>query len=202
LDEIYENCDIITLHVPLLDSTRKMINAEALGKMKDGAILLNFARDALVDDDAMEAALKAGKVKRYITDFPNDRTAGMEGVVAIPHLGASTEESEDNCAKMAVRQVMDYLENGNITNSVNYPACNMGICTKAGRITVLHKNIPNMISSFTAVLAGHNINISDMLNRSKGDYAYTMLDIDEAAPANVAEELEKIEGVIRVRVIR
>ena len=202
LDEIYENCDVITLHVPLLDSTRKMINADALGKMKDGAILLNFARDALVDDDAMEAALKAGKVKRYITDFPNDRTVGMEGVVAIPHLGASTEESEDNCAKMAVRQVMDYLENGNITNSVNYPACNMGICTKAGRITVLHKNIPNMISSFTAVLAGHNINISDMLNRSKGDYAYTMLDIDEAAPANVAEELEKIEGVIRVRVIR
>jgi D-3-phosphoglycerate dehydrogenase len=117
-------------------------------------------------------------------------------------LGASTEEAEDNCAKMAVRQVMDYLENGNITNSVNYPACNMGICTKAGRITVLHKNVPNMISSFTAVLAGHNINISDMLNRSKSDYAYTMLDIDEAAPANVAEELEKIEGVIRVRVIR
>ena len=202
LDELYENCDIITLHVPLLDSTKKMINAETMGKMKDGVILLNFARDALVDDDAMEVALKNGKVKRYITDFPNDRTAGMEGVVAIPHLGASTEEAEDNCAKMAVRQVMDYLENGNITNSVNYPACNMGICTKAGRITVLHKNIPNTISRFTSVVAGHNINISDMLNRSKGEYAYTMLDLDEPTPADVAQELEKLEGVIRVRVIR
>lgn len=202
LDEIYENCDIITVHVPLLDSTRKMINADALGKMKDGAIVLNLARDALVDEDAMEAALKAGKVKRYITDFPNDRTANMEGVIAIPHLGASTQESEDNCAKMAVRQVMDYLENGNITNSVNFPACNMGVCTKAGRITVLHKNVPNMISRFTTMVAGHNINISDMLNRGKGDYAYTMLDLDEPTPAGVAQELEQLEGVIRVRVIR
>ena len=202
LDEIYENCDIITVHVPLLDSTRKMINADALGKMKDGAIVLNLARDALVDEDAMEAALKAGKVKRYITDFPNDRTANMEGVIAIPHLGASTQESEDNCAKMAVRQVMDYLENGNITNSVNFPACNMGVCTKAGRITVLHKNVPNMISRFTTMVAGHNINISDMLNRGKGDYAYTMLNLDEPTPASVAQELEQLEGVIRVRVIR
>ena len=202
LDEIYENSDIITVHVPLLDSTKKMINAEAMAKMKDGVILLNFARDALVDDDALEAALKAGKVKRYITDFPNDKTAGMEGVVAIPHLGASTEESEDNCAKMAVRQLMDYMENGNITNSVNYPNCNMGICTKAGRITVLHKNIPNTISRFTTVVSGHGINISDMLNRSKGDFAYTMLDIDEPTPASLAQMLESLDGVIRVRVIR
>lgn len=202
LDEIYQNCDIITVHVPLLDSTKKMINAETMAMMKDGVILLNFARDALVDDDALEAALKSGKVKRYITDFPNDKTAGMEGVVAIPHLGASTEESEDNCAKMAVKQVMDYLENGNITNSVNYPACSMGVCTKPGRITVLHKNIPNTISRFTTVVANHNINISDMLNRSKGDYAYTMLDLDEPTPAEVAQELSKLEGVARVRVIR
>ena len=202
LDEIYENCDIITVHVPLLDSTRKMINAEAMAKMKDGVILLNFARDALVDDDDLEAALKSGKVKRYITDFPNDKTAGMEGVVAIPHLGASTEESEDNCAKMAVRQLMDYMENGNITNSVNYPSCNMGVCTKAGRITVMHKNIPNTISRFTTVVSGHNINISDMLNRSKGEYAYTMLDLDEPTPASLAQMLESLDGVIRVRVIR
>lgn len=202
LDEIYENCDIITVHVPLLDSTKKMINAEAMAKMKDGVILLNFARDALVDDDALEAALKAGKVKRYITDFPNDKTAGMEGVVAIPHLGASTEEAEDNCAKMAVKQLMDYLENGNITNSVNFPNCNMGICTKAGRITVLHKNIPNTISRFTTVVSGHGINISDMLNRSKGEYAYTMLDLDEPAPASLAQMLENLDGVIRVRVVR
>lgn len=202
LEEIYQNCDIITLHVPLLDSTKKMLNAETMAMMKDGVILLNFARDALVDDDALEEALKSGKVKRYITDFPNDKTAGMEGVVAIPHLGASTEESEDNCAKMAVKQVMDYLENGNITNSVNYPACSMGVCTKPGRITVLHKNIPNTISRFTTVVASHNINISDMLNRSKGDYAYTMLDLDEPTPAEVAQELSKLEGVARVRVIR
>ena len=202
LDEIYESCDIITLHVPLLDSTKHMVNAETLAKMKDGVILLNFARDKLVDDDALEAALASGKVKRYITDFPNDRTAGMAGVVAIPHLGASTEESEDNCAKMAVRQVMDYLENGNIRNSVNYPACDMGVCTKPGRIVVLHKNIPNTISRFTTALASYGVNISDMLNRSKGEYAVTMLDLDEPTPAAAAQELSKLEGVFRVRVIR
>jgi len=201
-EEIYEKCDIITLHVPLLDSTKKMINAETLAMMKDGVILLNFARDLLVDDDALEVALKSGKVKRYITDFPNDRTAGMEGVVAIPHLGASTEEAEDNCAKMAVKQVMDYLENGNITNSVNYPNCSMGICTKAGRVTILHKNIPNMITRLASRVADRKINISDMLNRSRGEYAYTMLDLDDKTPSDLAEELEKIDGVIRVRAIR
>ena len=202
LEEIYQNCDIITLHVPLLDSTKKMVNAESLAKMKDGVILLNFARDLLVDDDALEVALRSGKVKRYITDFPNDKTAGMEGVVAIPHLGASTEESEDNCARMAVRQVMDYLENGNITNSVNYPACNMGVCTKPGRITILHKNVPNTISRFTTTVASFNLNISDMLNRSKGEYACTMLDLDEPTPAELAQQLSEMEGVFRVRVIR
>ena len=201
-EEIYEKCDIITLHVPLLDSTKHMINAETIAQMRDGVILLNFARDLLVDDDALEAALKSGKIKRYITDFPNDRTAGMEGVIAIPHLGASTEESEDNCAKMAVRQVMDYLENGNITNSVNFPACSMGVCSKPGRVTILHRNIPNSIGQFTAALAKDNINISDMINRSKGEYAYTMLDLDEPTPAAVAEHLQKVEGVFRVRVIR
>ncbi len=201
-EEIYEKCDIITLHVPLLDSTRKMINAEAISKMKDGAIILNFARDALVDDDAMEEALKSGKIHRYVTDFPNDRTANMEGVIAIPHLGASTEESEDNCAKMAVRQVMNYLENGNIVNSVNYPDCDMGICTKAGRITILHRNIPNSLSQFTTAVAADNINISDLLNRSRGEYAYTMLDLDHPTPPAVIEKLQKIDGVLRVRVIR
>ena len=202
LEQIYENCDIITVHVPLLDSTKKMINAEAMAQMKDGVILLNFARDALVDDDALETALSSGKVKRYITDFPNDKTAGMAGVVAIPHLGASTEESEDNCAMMAVRQTMDYIENGNITNSVNFPACSMGPCTKPGRVTILHRNIPNSIGQFTSALAKDNINISDMINRSKGEYAYTMLDLDEPTPAAVAEHLQSIEGVFRVRVIR
>ena len=200
-EEIYENCDIISLHVPLLDDTRHMINREALTKMKDGVVILNFARDLLVDDDAIEEALKSGKVRSYVTDFPNDRTASMPGVIAIPHLGASTEESEDNCAKMAVRQVMNYLENGNIVNSVNYPNCDMGVCTKAGRITILHRNIPNTLSQFTTALAKENINISDMLNRSRGEYAYTMLDLDSIPSADAIEKLTRIEGVIRVREI-
>ncbi|MBQ7329508.1 MAG: phosphoglycerate dehydrogenase [Oscillospiraceae bacterium] len=200
-DEIYANSDIITLHVPLLPDTKGMIDAEAISKMKDGVVVLNFARDLLVDDDAMEEALKSGKVRRYITDFPNDRTAGMEGVVAIPHLGASTEESEDNCAKMAVKQVMNYLKNGNIVNSVNFPNCDMGVCSKAARVTILHKNIPNMLSQFTTVLSEEHINISDLVNRSKGDYAYTMLDLDSVPSKAAIEKLTKIEGVIRVREI-
>ena len=202
LEEIYAVCDIITVHVPLLDSTRKMINADALAQMKDGVILLNFARDALVDDDALEEALQKGKVKRYVTDFPNDRTAGMPGVVAIPHLGASTEESEDNCAKMAVKQVMNYLENGNIINSVNFPNCDMGVCKKAGRVTILHRNIPNTLSQFTGAMARENINISDLMNRSRGEYAYTMLDLDHPAPQSVIDALNSMDGVLRVRKIK
>ena len=201
-EEIYETCDVITIHVPLLEDTKKMINAESLSLMKDGVLILNFARDLLVDDDAMEAALKSGKVKRYITDFPNDRTANMEGVIAIPHLGASTEESEDNCARMAVKQVMNYLENGNIINSVNFPNCDMGVCTKAGRVTIMHKNIPNTLSSFTGAMAKENINISDLMNRSRGEYAYTILDLDHPAPDSVIEALSAMDGVLRVRKIR
>lgn len=201
-DEIYSQCDIITLHVPLLDDTKKMINAEAISKMKDGVIILNFARDLLVDDDAMAEALKSGKVSRYVTDFPNAKTVNMPGCIAIPHLGASTEESEDNCAKMAVRQVMDYLENGNIVNSVNFPNCEMGICTTAGRITILHKNIPNSLSRFTTAMASENINIAGLVNKSRGDYAYTMLDLDHTPSQNAVEELKKIDGVLRVRIIK
>lgn len=200
-EEIYEQCDIITIHVPLMDATKKMINAEALAHMKDGVVLLNFARDLLVDDDALEEALNSGKVRRYITDFPNDKTANMAGVVAIPHLGASTEESEDNCAMMAVRQVMDYLENGNIKNSVNFPACDMGVCTKAARVAILHKNIPNSLSRFTTTMAAENINISDLLNRSKGEYAYTMLDLDSVPSDAAINALAHISGVLRVRKI-
>ena len=201
-EEIYAQSDIISLHVPLLDSTKKMINAEAISRMKDGVIILNFARDLLVDDDALEEALKSGKVGRYITDFPNDRTANMEGVIAIPHLGASTEESEDNCARMAVKQVMNYLENGNVINSVNFPNCDMGICDKASRITILHKNIPNMLSKFTMILSTEDINISDLVNRSKGEYAYTMLDLDHVPSATAVAMLKKTDGVLRIRVIR
>ena len=200
-EEIYENCDIISLHVPLLEDTTKMINEEAIAKMRDGVVILNFARDLLVDDAALEKALASGKIRRYVTDFPNDKTASMPGVIAIPHLGASTEESEDNCAKMAVKQVMNFLENGNIVNSVNFPNCDMGVCTKEARITILHKNIPNTIGQFTAALSKENINISDMLNRSRGEYAYTMFDLDHPVSQAVVAEIESIPGVLRVRVI-
>ncbi len=202
LEELYEVCDIISLHTPLLDSTRKMLNADAFRRMKDGVVILNFARGELVDDEAMEQALREHKVGRYITDFPNRNTAWMDDVVAIPHLGASTEEAEDHCAMMAVRQTRNYLENGNIVNSVNFPNCDLGVCTKAGRLVILHRNIPNSLSRFTGVVAGENINISDLVNRSKGAYAVTMLDLDETVPQTVVETLEKTEGVLRVRVIR
>ena len=201
-DEIYANCDIITLHVPLLKDTEKMINAEAIAKMKDGVIILNFARDKLVDDDAMAEALASGKVSRYVTDFPNEKTANMPGCIAIPHLGASTEESEDNCAKMAVKQIMDYLENGNIVNSVNYPNCDMGVCQAAGRITILHRNIPNSLGRFTAAIAADNVNIDGLMNKSRGEYAYTMLDFDQHPSEEVVEHLKQVEGVLRVRVIK
>ena len=202
LDTLLAQSDVVSLHCPLFPETQGMINRERIAKMKDGVIILNFARDLLVDDDAMEAALKSGKVKRYVTDFPNDRTANMEGVIAIPHLGASTEESEDNCAKMAVKEIMNYLENGNIVNSVNSPNSNLSICYKASRITILHKNIPNTLSKFTMVLSTEDINISDLVNRSRGEYAYTMLDLDHVPSETAVAMLKKIDGVLRVRVIR
>lgn len=201
-EELYALCDIITVHVPLLKDTEKMINAAALSKMKDGVIILNFARDLLVDDDAMVDALASGKVSRYVTDFPNPKTANMPGCIAIPHLGASTEESEDNCARMAVREMMDYLENGNINNSVNYPNCDMGVCQSEGRITILHHNIPNSLGRFTAAIASENVNIAGLMNKSRGEYAYTMLDLDHHPSAEAVEHLKGIEGVVRVRVIR
>ena len=201
-EEIYALCDIITVHVPLLKDTEKMINASALAKMKDGVIILNFARDLLVDDDAMADALSSGKVARYVTDFPNPKTANMPGCIAIPHLGASTEESEDNCARMAVREMMDYLENGNIVNSVNYPDCDMGVCQSEGRITILHHNIPGSLGRFTAAIANENVNIAGLMNKSRGEYAYTMLDLDHHPSAEAVEHLKGIEGVVRVRVIR
>ncbi len=202
IDEIYEKCDYITIHVPLLDSTRGCINKDAIRKMKDGVIILNFARDLLADEADILEGIKAGKIRRYVSDFPNPTTAGQEGCIVIPHLGASTGESEDNCAKMAVRQLVDYMENGNINNSVNYPRCDMGICMQAGRIAIFHLNKANMITKFTACFGDQNINISDMTNKSKGDYAYTMLDLDEKATADSVKRLESIPGVLRVRVVK
>ena len=201
-EEIFAACDVISLHTPLVEDTKKMINAETLGKMKDGVIILNFARDLLVDDEAMAQALASGKVRRYITDFPNEKTAAMPGCIAIPHLGASTQESEDNCAKMAVTQLMNYLENGNIVNSVNFPNCDMGLCASEGRITILHRNIPNSLGRFTTALAGENVNIAGLMNKSRGAYAYTMLDLDHRPSQNLVEGLRGIQGVLRVRVIK
>ena len=202
VDTIYQECDYITVHVPLLDNTRGMINGQTIGQMKDGVVVLNFARDLLVDDDAMAAALETGKVRRYVTDFPNPKSVAMKNVIAIPHLGASTEESEDNCAKMAVEELMDYLENGNIRNSVNYPNCDMGVCHAASRVAVLHLNVPNMIGQITGILASGNVNISDMTNKSRDKYAYTLLDLENPAEEEMVEKLKAIKGVLRVRVIK
>lgn len=202
VDDIYADCDYITVHVPLMDATKGMIDAAAIEKMKEGVIVLNFARDQLVNEKDMVAALEAGKVRKYVSDFPNPTTAGTKGCIVIPHLGASTEESEDNCAMMAVDELMDYLENGNIRNSVNYPACNMGVCSNVGRIAVLHKNIANMITQFTAAFGEAGINISDMTNKSRGEYAYTLMDIAAAADEKILARLNSIEGVFRVRVVK
>ncbi len=202
LDEIYENCDFITIHVPAMDSTKNYINAEAFSKMKDGVILLNFARDVLVDETALLEAIKSGKVRKYVSDFANPKTAGQDGCIVIPHLGASTEESEDNCAKMAVKEMKDYLENGNIINSVNYPNCDMGICSQASRVAIFHKNIANMITKFTGLFGELNINITDMTNKSKGDYAYTMIDSESSDLDDIIKKLEAMEGVIRVRRVK
>ncbi len=169
--------------------------------MKEGVVVLNFARNILVDEESIVDALLSGKVKHYVTDFPTPVVAGVKGAIVIPHLGASTEEAEDNCAKMAVRQVKDYLENGNIHNSVNYPNCDMGMRGENTRILILHRNVPNMIGQFTKILADDNMNIADMTNKSKGKYAYTMIDIDSKVPEGVSQDLESIKEVLRVRVI-
>lgn len=201
-EEIYKNCDYITIHVPLLDSTRKMINAEAIAMMKPTAIVLNFARDLLVDEEAMVDALAAGKVHKYVSDFPNTTTVGAKGCIVTPHLGASTAESEDNCAIMAVREIRDYLENGNIVHSVNFPDCSMGACTTAGRIGILHRNVKGMLSQYTTVLGDSGINIDAMANKSKGDYAYALLDVDTSVTEDVIEKLKSTEGVLGVRKIQ
>ena len=201
-DEIYNQCDYITIHVPALDSTKGMLNKRAFDQMKDGVKILNFARDILVNDADMADALASGKVSRYVTDFPNPAVVNMPGALVLPHLGASTEESEENCAEMAVDQLMNYLENGNIVNSVNYPNCDLGEASGAARITVHHKNLPNMIGQLTAILAADGHNISNMLNKSKGEWAYSMFDMEKKAPTEeTIKKMEQIDGVVRVRVL-
>lgn len=200
VNDIYRQCDYITIHVPLMDSTKGMISHAALDQMKPGAVILNFARDLLVDEDAVLEALEAGKIRKYVSDFPNPKTVGKKGVIVIPHLGASTEESEDNCAVMAVNELMDFLENGNIKNSVNYPNCNLGICDSACRVAIYHKNIKKMISQFTLLLS--DTNIANMSNSSRGAYAYTMLDLEDKISPDTLRRLEAVEGVIRVRIVK
>lgn len=202
VDTIYQECDYITLHLPLIDSTKGMVNKAALDRMKDGVVVLNFSRDILVNEDDMAEALKTGKVKKYVTDFPNSKSVHMDGAIVIPHLGASTEESEDNCAKMAVEEIVDYIDNGNIRNSVNFPVCDMGVCKAASRIAVLHLNIPNMIGQITGTLAAGDMNISDMTNKSREKYAYTLLDLESVPDEASIRKLSDIKGVLRVRVVK
>ena len=201
-EEIYKNCDYITIHVPLLEDTKGMLNKEAFDKMKDGVVILNMARDTLVNDDDMKAALESGKVAKYVTDFPNPAVMKMPNVIATPHLGASTAESEDNCAVMAVDEIRNYMENGNIVNSVNYPNCDAGVCDTKGRITVCHKNVPAMLNRITNVFSEANINIAHMTNKSRGDYAYCIFDKDSESSADVADKLSAVDGVLKVRIIK
>ena len=202
LETIYKECDYITVHVPLMDSTKKMISAEAIAMMKPTTVVLNFARDLLVDEETIVKALAEGKLRKYVSDFPNPTTVGQPGCIVSPHLGASTEESEDNCAVMAVKEIRDYMENGNINNSVNYPKCDMGVCQTTGRVAVLHKNAKGAIGSFTAILADAGVNIDNMSNKSKGDFAYTMMDVDATVSADVAAKLGALPEVFKVRVIK
>ena len=202
VEDIYRECDFITIHVPLLDSTRKMISADAIAMMKPTAVVLNFSRDVLVDEEAMVEALAAGKLKKYVSDFPNTTTVGAKGCIVTPHLGASTAESEDNCAIMAVREIRDYMENGNIVHSVNYPDCSMGACTTAGRVAILHKNVSGMISQYSTTLGNAGLNIAGMANKSKGDYAYALIDVDSPLTDEVIEQLKGIEGVLKVRKVK
>ncbi|HBZ64571.1 MAG TPA: 3-phosphoglycerate dehydrogenase [Lachnospiraceae bacterium] len=201
-EEIYDVCDFITVHVPLLDSTKGMFDKAAFDKMKDGVVFLNFSRDTLVNEPDMKAALESGKVKKYVVDFPNPTTVNLPNTIVTPHLGASTQESEDNCAKMAVKEIRDFIENGNIKNSVNYPACDAGVCATEGRIAVAHKNVHSMLSQFTTLFANDGINIENMVNKSRGDYAYTIFDICNPSTEKLVNELQAIDGVIKVRIVK
>ena len=202
IDRIFSECDYVTIHVPLNEKTRGMISDREISMMKPTAVLLNYARDLLVDEQAVLNALDQGRLHRYVSDFPNTLTAGHPGVILSPHLGASTEESEINCAKMAVDELKDYLENGNIKNSVNYPACDLGVCTAEGRIGIFHKNQPSMITQFTQILGASDVNIAGMANKSKKEVAYTLIDFDSPVDKALVRKLSEVNGVYRVRIIK
>ena len=201
LNEIFKECDYITVHVPALKDTIGMINKESIAMMKDGVKILNFARDTLINDDDIIEALNSGKVACYVTDFPNPKVAGVDKVVTLPHLGASTAESEDNCAIMAVKEIMDFIENGNIKNSVNYPAVDAGVCETGGRVCICHKNIPNMITKFTGVFGDKGNNVENMVSKSRGDFAYTIIDTKDTPRDESIAAIKEIDGVVKVRVI-
>ena len=201
VEEIYKQCDFITIHVPLLDSTKGMIDKKAIAMMKDGVVVMNFARDLLVNEKDMIEALADGKVKHYVTDFPNTTVAGVKNAIVTPHLGASTEEAEDNCAAMAANEIRNFLENGNIVNSVNYPNCDMGVAGEFPRLSICHKNMKNMLNQFTDIFTDEDINIEHMTNASRGDYAYSMFDLSKVPSEEALKKLDEIEGVLRVRVI-
>ncbi len=201
LKDVFENCDYITIHVPLNPETKNLINSDAIAQMKDNVRILNFSRGELVNNADIKAALASGKVASYVVDFPNAESVNQPGIIAIPHLGASTVESEDNCAIMAAHELADYLESGNILNSVNFPNCSLPLGGQ-GRIAIIHKNIPNMITQFTKIFADENINISEMINKSKKDNAYTLLNTDDIITNDLVDKLNAIDGVVRVRVIK
>ena len=202
LEELYEKCDFISIHVPATKDTRGMIGSDALRQMKDGVNVLNFARDVLVDEEAMAEALESGKVHRYVTDFADQRTVAMKNAIVIPHLGASTEESEENCAAMAVKELQDYLDNGNISHSVNYPELDAGVCHTESRIACLHRNIPNMLGQITAVMGEEDINIATLYNKSRDKYAYTLMDIETRITDEALSRLREVKGMLRVRIVR
>lgn len=201
-EEIFSICDFITVHVPLLDDTREMINKDTIALMKDGVILLNFARDLLVNETDLKAALESGKVAKYICDFPSNVFVGLDNIIAFPHLGASTQESEDNCAVMAAKEVKEFMENGTISNSVNYPNCDAGICTSEGRIVICHKNVPKMLTQFTSAFSSEEVNIENMINKSRGNYAYTVLDTDCKISETIENKINTIQGVLSVRIVK
>ena len=202
LEEAIISADFVTIHVPAMDATKKMINKSIISKMKQGSVLLNFSRDVIVDEEALKVALENGDVRKYVSDFANPFSVNMPNTIILPHLGASTEEAEDNCAAMACEEVMDYIENGNIKNSVNYPACDAGVCKNDGRISVIHKNVAGVINKISDTFAQKNINIANMVSKAKGDYAYMVLDIDAKSNPEIIAELDAIDGVVRARIVK